>query len=261
MAIPNDVLEYSIPAYFYPCESNPMAKTLIIAFTSHGGCGIHFEYVTPLKQYDKAHVLFLSTCVRNGWYINGGLNDTYPDLTQVMTNIIDPILTAKSIQNVITLGEGSGGTGAIYYGWELAKKVTTSILAFSPYNSIPADNWNLAVNICDTTPVASLAHKGNFKIFIDRTYQPEVDRIGQLGGKGFDVYEIEGHQHLSKSAYARGDLFRYLDVELNADDIQDDRDYGIISSDKYASDRLVCHQEEIDNGTCNDILGNSDDDD
>lgn len=247
-----DVLDLSIPAYFWECSENPAAETLIIALTSHGGCGIHFEFFKPLQQYAKAHVLFLSSVYHNSWYIDGGLSEKYPSLVDVMQNIINPIIADRGITKVITLGEGAGGTGAILYGWEIALNTPTSIIAFAPYNHTSAANWNVHRDICVPVPSDGLK-KGSFKIYYDPSHTAETDRCSPLFPDMDEVIQIEGAQHLAKSAYARGDLFRYLDAELAVAD-QRDKEYTAIYSDLYNSDRLVCHREEIENGTCADIV-------
>lgn len=253
-----EVLDYSIPAYFYESEFNPTAETLIVALTSHGGCGIHFEFVKPLKMYDKAHVLFLSSQYHNSWYIDGGLSPKYPTYGDVEQHILDPIIQGLGIKKLITLGEGAAGTGAIFYGWQMANKVDTSIITFAPYNRIPAANWDLVTDVINTQP--NPAKLQSFYIYADDTYSPETDRVGALygvswaaGSKRVTSVNVEGAQHLAKAAFVNGRLYQYLDAELSVND-QKERVYEAITSDKYNSDRLTCHREEIENNTCDDIL-------
>lgn len=247
MAIPANVLTRSIPIYYKDSVSNPNSKSLIVALTSHGGSGIMFAYEEVLSQYDKAHMLFLSSEIRNGYYINGGLSNAYPDLASVMT-VINDIITDKNITDVVFVGEGSGGTGAIYYGWEMAKTVDTSIIAFAPYNSISAANWDLAADVCSIGGKASLPYAKNFTIYHDTAYPNEVARSTGLGTY-FTIVAVDGGQHLSKVAYKTGRLFQYFDNEINAADAAVTVSWSGFTEQIWNVDHLILHQEEDNDRT------------
>lgn len=239
----------SIPVYYEDCAANPNSKSLIIALTSHGGSGIHFEFYEVLRQYNKAHMLLFSTQFRNGYYIDKGLSDLYPDLISV-TNMINEIISLKGISTLVFLGEGSAGTGAIFYGWEMAKVIDTSILTFAPYNSIPTENWNLVNDVCVVHPLP--AHKKLFKIYHESAWVQEANRSLGLSTY-FDVEDIEGHSHLAKASYLRGDLFTYLDAAIDpADNVT--IAYPGFRQDIWTVRRLTLHQEEMDQGITLDYI-------
>ena len=212
--IPDDVLEYSLPIYFMECHQHISTSTLIIAFTSHGNSGRAFEFYNVLKQYDKAHVLFLSSLYKNGYYIDGGLSDRYPSFSYILP-IINSIIEKYNISKIICIGEGSGGTGAVYYGWQLSEQINTSILAFAPYNSLPTGTWNLIRDVCAADPYP--LHRINFNIYLDPNFKPERARISGLASY-MTIIQIVGRQHLAKSSYITGKLFEYLDAELPESD-------------------------------------------
>ena len=212
--IPDDVLEYSLPIYFMECQQHISSTTLIIAFTSHGNSGRAFEFYNVLKQYNKTHVLFLSSLYKNGYYIDGGLSDRYPSFSYILP-IINSIIEKYSIKKIICIGEGSGGTGAIYYGWQLAEQIDTSIISFAPYNSLPTGTWNLIRDVCSSDPYPP--HRVNFKLYLEPTFIPERNRIAGLSSF-MSVIQITGRQHLAKSTYITGKLFEYLDDELPVND-------------------------------------------
>lgn len=233
------------PFYFHKCTLNPVSTSLLIGLTSHGASGIEYEFCQAFEQYNKAHYLCLSSLNRNGYYIDGGLSNDYSSLSSV-TQVIKDIISAYSITNLVLVGEGSAGTGAIFYGWDLAKNYTTSILAFAPYNNLPTANWNLNKDICSLDP--SPGFKKNFKILADPDpkFNNETIRFAGLSTY-FDIVDSEGGQHLAKSSYLRGDLFKLFDDEIAITD-KIDVDYGQLTQKIWDTPRIVNHAEEVAQG-------------
>ena len=274
MAIDLKLKAGDIPVWFKelasPDSLNSSSTSLIVALTSHGGSGIKFEYSEALVQYDKAHMLFLSSEYRNGYYIEQGLNDDYPDLASVF-NIIDNIVLDYNITHLVFVGEGSGGTGAIYYGWECARQpagsnianqdTKTSIIAFAPYKTLPGAVWDLVNDVCivDPVPIGLLANSSH--IYTDETYY-----VKQAGKKinydnehnrwqGLDTYltvvDQEGYSHLGKAAYIHGWLFNYFDAAINPADAAKTPTNpwnNIFPHNTWSVNRLKLHREEMDAG-------------
>lgn len=204
--IPEEVFEPTIPIYFRECRSNKYAKSLIIAFTSHGNHGKKYDLYKVLDSYNKAHQLFLSTTM-NGFYFEG-MSSTITESKTI--EIIKELVEKYKIQNVITIGNSAGGVGAIIYGFKTAQFVKTSIVACAVrYNPM-----SHVLKYC----TGETPFKNHFDIYVDFNFKLDYDAAKQLQPY-LDLKHCEGTQHnVLKTLYLKNRLFHILDDEIHLDD-------------------------------------------
>lgn len=258
----SDLDKDQLPVYFFQSIANPNATTLVIWFTSNGGSGIQFEGQNVMTQYDRCATLLLSSQNRNDYFDHNGLGTVaYDDNDDVLDQIKDAVIT-YGFDNLIFIGEGSGGTGAIRYGWKLAHGWDThnpsvSILAFAPYQ-ILADTatWNLNDDYFLKFPnpanlkAAYLFHEtdavGSTVSKDARDRENKRFNISEFTAAGFEEKEIEGAQHLIKAHYKRGDLFLVFDELLSAPDkLATNPDWSNYVFDQWEVKQVVLHKEQF----------------
>lgn len=209
--LPQYLFEEKIPIFFRECQSNKNSKTLIIGITSHGSSGKWFDYYKVLNNYNKAHQLFLSSDLDKYYIKNISANFS---ISKVL-NIIKQIIDEYNITKVITLGNSSGGTGAIVYGFYCSTFIKTSIIAGAPFNTVGGHSWNLSRDICSQIkPI----YKDRFFILVDFDFKLDFDNIQPLKNYLMLMNVPNCKHNVMKHFYLSGQLFKLLDQEINPED-------------------------------------------